>query len=209
MSNIKILFYDITLSNGLINLDSLKNDSMFHENYASFTFTENTTIQDLLDATQPYACLSLYYNLSKTYCFNEHFFPYIITVDNKIMWNLSYMDTRVIDFIYTHQIDDGIIFAEVGMVQAGGMGFKEIAELWQDIQIFIGYLANCIANIKDLLIIIDKIKDYYIKKNIPPQSVLDLIYSKDEWNLYQISEHLGLPVDHGKHLLKGLGYKWN
>ena len=209
MGKVKMVFHDATSSIESININTIKQKIKLQEDQPVLQFAEHTTIQELLEESHPFADLSLYYSLSKAFCFNEHFFPYIVTKNNELIWNVAYKDARVIDFFNTHQIVDGIIFAEIGIVQAGGIGLKEIVELWRESQVFYYNIAVYITICSVVPKIINTIKGFFINRGIPPQSVFDFIYSKDEWNHHELSEYLGIDKQHTKDILNGLGYEWN
>jgi len=167
-------------------------------------------MNELLDFLEnPSADVSKYYDLSSPYCYYKDTFPYISTKENVLIWNSPFNETKIEDFLYTHHITDNTIIVDVGEPQAGGSGIKEIMELWQDIQALLEALAVYITIIVGVPELIKKIKVKFIKANVPPQSVLDYIFSNEELEHKQLARKLSLSEEETKLLIRGLGYEWD
>ncbi len=168
------------------------------------------TMSELLEALEdPSADVSKYYNLSSPYCYFMDVFPYILTKENVLIWNSPFDKTKIADFLYTHHITDNTIMVDVGEPQAGGSGIKDIIELWQEFQPFIESLARHITIFVGVPELIKRIRLKFIKEQIPPQSVLDYVFSNEELDHKQLASLLKLDEEEAKQLIKGLGYEWD
>lgn len=171
--------------------------------------SEKATIQDLIIETgYGTADLSEYYHFSGEFSWNEAFLPYIIS-NNIVYYDVPYTIAKVTDFLSTHNIKDNSIQIIVGYPQAGGIGCMELAEIWAQVY----PVLEQIAVILDILVAsIDTIKWFiklFSKRKRSPQSCFDIIYSRKNWNHFELAALLNIPKDKAKELLKLLGYKYN
>lgn len=173
-------------------------------------YDENTTISELFDkAGQPCADLSEYYYLSGKFSFNERYVPYIIKSEGNAEWNVPFDKVRVIDFIYTHGINNNAIVAKTGYPQAGGPGFKELSEIWTNIYPIIDQIVT-VVGLGSILVAAGKwINSKFKSKEVPPQSYFDLIFSRREWNHFELAELIEISKDDAKKLLQIFGYKYD
>jgi len=171
---------------------------------------DNTTLQELFDrAEQSLADLSEYYYLSGPFSFNSTYLPFIINAGGKVEWNVRYKDAKVKDFITTHKIKDKIIISKIGYPQAGGPGFKEFIQLWNLIYPIFDQFVT-VVGLGAIIINAGKwVHSLFAKKNIPPQSHFDLIYSRENWNHFELAELLGISKEDAKQLLKLFGYSYD
>ncbi len=173
-------------------------------------YNQNTTIQDLFDNSQQCcADLSKYYDLSRDLCFNNRYFPYIISSDGNVLWNILYSDTKVADFLFTHKIQDNIIYADTGIPQAGGRGYKEVIDLWNMIYPILDQIGTLLGLSFGVIEIKRIIKTKFLDKKVAPQSVFDLLLSRTQWNHNDLSESLNLSIDDTKKLLQISGFEWD
>jgi hypothetical protein len=171
---------------------------------------DDATMSELLEALENHSAdVSRYYRLSSPYCYYTNSFPYILSRENMLIWNLPFNETRITDFLHTHQITNDTIRVDIGEPQAGGSGIKEIIDLWQEFQSFIENLAVYITIFVGVPEIIKKIRSKFIKKNIPPHSVLDYIFSNEEIDHKQLACLLKVDEEDIRLLMKGLGYQWD
>lgn len=177
------------------------------------SISDNTTLKSLFVASQKgTADVSKYYKISKNYYYNHNKLPYIKKINGEIVWEPTYKEIRVIDFIYTHDINDNIIYADIGIPQAGGPDLKNFIHLWNEYYPIIEQISAIFGFCAGITEIGKKIKSLFIneKKVLPPpHGILDLILSKNMWNHYELSVYLDVDKENAKMFLKALGYKWD
>lgn len=192
----------------------------YHVLYESESFGEpiefvssvdnDTTLQQLFDnAGQSYADLSEYYYLSGPLSFNSKYLPFIINPSGKVYWNVSYQDARVIDFISTHGIEDNMITAKIGHTQAGGPGLKSLLDIWHSIYPVIDQFGTTVGFLVALTQAGKWIHSLIGRNDTPPQAQFDLIYSKGEWNLSELSRLLDIDKEDVAKLLEVFGYSFD
>ncbi len=173
-------------------------------------FDENTTIQNLLDlAHHSYSDLSKYYILSGRLSFNHRFFPYIIDSNGKVIWISNYKDTKVDDFLRTHEIKNGTINVDADIPQASGRIIKDIFDLWSSIYSVLAQIATLLGLTFGVIKIVKIAKSKFIRNKISPQAVFDLILSKKQWNHIELSESLDFSIEDVKKLLQISGFQWD
>jgi len=148
---------------------------------------------------------SYYNDTSCTSNFNNTL-PYVVKINGKIDWNVNIDNTLISEFINTHNIDseNGIKF-EYGFPQAGGSGFKDVLEVWNQIYPFI----QIMANIGGAIAFIEFVKTTF-KKNIPvPHDIINYLYKREFWNHHELAKILDTSEENAKKLLITFGYKWN
>lgn len=174
---------------------------------------DKTTLKDIfIDSKQVNADVSKYYKLSGKYYFNNKRLPYIKKENNKIIWEPSYEKVKVIDFLFTHNIKNNIIYADIGIIQAGGPDLKDFIQLWYDYYPIINEIVTVFGFFSGIAEVSRFIKSIFIdksKKLLPPHGIFDLILSKKQWNHNELSENLDIDKESTKMILQGLGYKWD
>lgn len=94
---------------------------------------ETTTIQDLLKKDDDeIADLSHYYPLSGILSWGNEYLPYLF-VDGKVLYDVSFENARVKDFLNTHSITDNNLRIVIDTPLAGGLGDEELFDLWNNI----------------------------------------------------------------------------
>ncbi|MCL2841207.1 MAG: hypothetical protein FWE05_10600 [Defluviitaleaceae bacterium] len=174
---------------------------------------EETTIQQMLDSISiSIADLSEYYALSGIFTFNTIALPYVVSSDGKVYWNMLYADTKVKDFLVTHNICDNTIVVKTGHIQAGGPGFIKLYEIWMSIYPIIDQfvtVTGLIAIVGGAGKWVHSLFKGKKEKYIPPQSYFDLIFSRKEWNHFELADFLEVNKDDAKQLLQVFGYQYN
>ena len=134
--------------------------------------------------------------------------PYVI-VNNKIYWSCEYDQVRLSDFFSTHGISDYSIHILHGMPCEGGIGDIDINYLW-DLYIKI-FLTIQLSQplISWISFRLKKIKRYFLRKKVSPGAVFSLIYSKEQWNVHELSALTGIDKNSIKILLKVCRYNWD
>ena len=175
----------------------------------SLDVENNTTLNDVPIGIFD---LSEYYNLSSPFAFNVLELPYIIKKRNGIeyvCWNVSYREATINDFIYTHNIKENIIVAKTGYPQAGGPGFLDFQQIWQSIYPVIEQFVNICGFVGIVAGAGKWIHSLLNKKDVPPQSYFDLIFSREHWNHIDLAQLLEIDNEKSKLLLKLFGYEYN
>lgn len=173
-------------------------------------FSEKTTIQELLEISKEIcADLSSYYCLSKSLCCNKHYFPYIIKNDGRIIFNQSYNETKVVDFLHTHRIKNEIICAVTGIPQAGGPDLRDFFEMWAQVYPLLDQVGTMMGLFLGVKEFVKWIKCVFKERQLHPQTAFDLLLSRNQWNYIELSVELGLDVDDVKKLLQLSGFKWD
>jgi hypothetical protein len=173
-------------------------------------YDKNTTVQELLEKSEEScADLSNYYNLSRSLCFNNRFFPYIISTNGRILFNQSYCETKVIDFLHTHKVNNEFIYADTGIPQAGGPDLKDLYDMWTQVYPILDQIGTMVGLFLGSKEFIKWIKSVFKKKPLPPQTVFELLLSKSQWNHIELSDELSLDVDDVKKLLHLSDFKWD
>ncbi len=137
--------------------------------------------------------------------FDEQYLPYILNKNRIVEWNVAYKDISVEDLLRTFESNNILKFdLLIGM---GGIRdvIYSIQQLWEN---FIK-VAEPIVLLNDVVDILKKLKTILIKKRCKPQDLITYIYSKNAWNIYELSYQTEIDKENIKNLLKGLGYKWD
>ena len=170
---------------------------------------ENLSIRDMLDIIEcGFADLSKYYSLSGVFSWNDAYFPYIFTGD-KIRFNVPFREATVSDFLKTHNISNNEIHITTGLVQAGGLGFLPWDEIWDALNKIAIICTISGVSIFSVKSIFDGIRSRFVKREIPPHSLHDVIFTRSCWNHNELAELLDMPLEETKHLLKGFGYVYD
>lgn len=200
---IKIIYYNVM---------SPYNDGIEKYTDETIEINDKTTLKDIFINSKVNADVSKYYKLSSNYYYNHRRLPYIRKENNVVIWEPSYEEVKVIDFIFTHDIKDNIIYADIGIPQAGGPDLKDFIHLWNDYFPIIDQIASIFGFIDGTIRISMLLKSIFIdkrKKVLPPHGVLDIILSRKQWNHNELSEILGIEKGNAKMFLKALGYTWD
>lgn len=175
--------------------------------------SDSMTLKDMFTASkQSSANVSKYYKLSENYYYNHNQLPYIKKIGGEIVWEPTYENIKVIDFIHTHDIKDNIIYADTGIPQAGGSDLKDFIKLWDQYYPIIDQISSLFGFCTGIAGIGLFIKSIFVtkkKKSPPPHGVFDLILSKNKWNHFELSEELEIDKEATKKLLQALGYRWD
>ena len=196
-----------------MNIKVIVKNILFEENNTTvyqIDISEDSSIQDMLDIIgYSIADLSEYYKLSGVFSCNTICCPYIFS-DNNILYNVTFDKIKLRDFIKTHAINNNTIEIVVGHVQAGGPGFKAIKEIWDAIVPYLNDIAT-ISTISGINVksIIDSIRAFFVKKNVAPHTVIDIILSRKQWNHKELAHSLNIPEVNTKYFLKALGYSYD
>lgn len=177
---------------------------------------KNMTLSDFLNKIQDEInierykmhCIELsykYYNGIRWLNYHNEL-PYIIEQNTNIVrWSVNYSDIKLSDLLFTLRIEN-FIYLEIIPKGIGGLLFlNTIKEIWE---IFIGSISSIIFFV-DAINSFKYIKDKLIKKKANPVSFVTYIFSKDKWNLHELSESTLVDKENLKNILKGLGYKWD
>lgn len=172
--------------------------------------SEQASLQNLFDELGcGLADISDYYEFSGRFARNNFFCPFILAA-NGIQYNLPYTDVMLADFIHTHSIVGNEIRIVTGYPQAGGPGFVELVEIWNDIEPWLNGIAILFGifgwNIKD---VVKSIRLHFEKKKVPPHTVIDLLTTRDQWNHKELAAILEIPEKNAQNLLKAFGYKYD
>ena len=181
-----------------------------YENEFMIDVPEQATLQDLFDKLEcGLADVSDYYEFSGPFAWNNFFCPFILTADG-IQYNLPYSDVKLTDFINTHSIDSKAIRIVTGYPQTGGLGFIELAEIWNTVQPWLNNIAIIFTisgiNIKD---IVRWIRSFFEKTKAPPHTVVDMLATRSQWNHKELAAILEIPEENAQNLLKAFGYKYD
>lgn len=200
MREVELVFYHV--------LHSVAPGDFPNEKRVLIKCSKDTTIKELLVlAGEPYADLSNYYQLSKGYCYNEQFLPFVLGPNEKIMWNVKYKDVAVEDFVRTHNVHKNAIYADTGIPQTGGIGVKQITELWTCYYPILDQIVTAFGAISGIAVGGKWIKGLF-KKNAPPPAIFDLILSRDRWNPIELANIVEIDKENAKMLLKTFGFMW-
>jgi hypothetical protein len=203
MKKITIEFYNVLFP-------YMEDGSIPEKKIVELYYDENSTVQELLDKSEECcADLSRYYDLSASLCYNNSFFPYIITTSDKILFDKPYCETRIVDFLHTHKIVDGIVYADTGIPQARGPDIKDIYDMWMQIYPIIDQIGTMLGLFLGGKEFFKWIKSIFKKKPLPPQTVFDLLLSRDQWNHTELSDELDISVEDVKKLLQIAEFKWD
>ena len=169
----------------------------------------DATVQDLLNQLNcSLADLSDYYELSGAFAWNDFYLPYLET-DGGILYDVPYTQARLKDFLVTHHIENGEVHIVTGYPQAGGPGFLELAQIWQQVEpileqieliLSLGAMAGGVA--KGLCSI-------FKKRKRTPHVCFDIVFSRKAWNHVELGERLELSAEETKNLLRLCGYEYD
>ena len=170
---------------------------------------DSATVQDLLDRIgSSLADLSNYYELSGAFAWNDFYLPYLET-NGDILYDVPYAQAKLTDFLATHHIENGEVRIVAGYPQAGGPGFLELAQIWQQVEpileqiellLSLGVTAGGIA--KGLCAVLKK-------KKRTPHVCFDIVFSRKSWNHVELGERLELSAEEAKNLLRLCGYEYD
>lgn len=166
--------------------------------------TPDLTLEEIVGI----ADLSSYYPLGGKYSFNDQYVPYLIS-NGTINWNVFYNDAKVLDFISTHEIRNNTIVANGGQAQAGGLGYKDLVEIWNNVYPIIDQFVTVVGAGTIMYGTGKWIKSLLYKKEVPPQFYFDLIFSRKVWNHFELSGLLNISADDTKKILNSFGYRYD
>lgn len=184
----------------------LVHEEVFNKTYEKRITTgdHNVTLSEAFkEAGVNNADVSGYYPLSEFFYFNTEKLPYLISGE-KINYNVSYDDAKMVDFLRTHAIGENKIKVVSGMIQAGGPEFLIDIESWE---LVINVISGVIGfSLKDLIL---TLYNRFKKNKIKPQIAFDLILSNEVISSAKLASQLDVEKETAKQLLKGLGYKYD
>lgn len=128
--------------------------------------------------------------------------PYIIS-NNEILFNVYYENCKILDFCTTHNVKNKIK-VEYGYPACGGFG--EITNYWDTFLNFISFCSSVYGTLEFSKFLYSSLKNKYIKNDINPMTYIDLIFSRDNWNLNRLSQLLKLKIEETEELLIFCGY---
>ena len=120
-----------------------------------------------------------------------------------------YSDILVEDFFKTHQIQNSIIYIETGYPLAGGLGSNEILEMWQNIYPWLDQVATVLGIGSAILNIVKTLIRKHIKQDHTPMDLVDLIYSRRQWNHNELAQYLETDSEKAKDMLHLFGFVYN
>lgn len=171
---------------------------------------ETTTIQDLLKKDDDeIADLSHYYPLSGILSWGNEYLPYLF-VDGKVLYDVSFENARVKDFLNTHSITDNNLRIVIDTPLAGGLGDEELFDLWNNIYPILEATAVLFTitgfSLKDLFRYLRK---HFIKQQQPPQTCFEIVISRKQWSANELNDLLGFDIVKTKELLKLCNYYYD
>lgn len=170
---------------------------------------ETTTLQRLFEAAgfEIYD-ISDYYEFSQSIIWNDSLIPFIFH-EGKAIWDVTCDKILVADFLETHQIKDGAIFAKTGYPQAGGPGILAFAELWEEAYPIIEQVVTMLTATGMVIKGAKWFCSLFKKKNKRPQTIFDVVYLKKQWSHHELAEKIDVTPDEAKNTLRLFGYKYN
>lgn len=170
---------------------------------------ENATVQELLDRLGcSLADLSDYYEFSGAFAWNDFCLPYLET-GGGVLYDVPYAQAKLTDFLATHHIENGEVRIVTGYPQAGGPGFLELAQIWQQVEpileqidLILGLGITAGGAIKWLCSVLKK-------RNRTPHVCFDIVFSRKAWNHVELGERLELSAEETKNLLRLCGYEYD
>lgn len=185
-------------------------DSIEESKKVLLSFNEQTTIQELFELSgESCADLSKYCNVSRGYYFNCRSLPYIFDSEGNVLWEPHYDEIKVVDFIRTYSVRDNTVYADTGIPQAGGPDLKDLVQLWEEYYPILEQIGTTFGFVSGIVGIGRWIRSLFKKKNPPPQTIFDLLLSREQWNHFELAESLEIDKDEMKKLLQVFGYKWD
>lgn len=170
---------------------------------------EDASVQDFLDRIDcSLADLSDYYEFSGAFAWNDFYFPYLET-DGGILYDVPYAQAKLTDFLATHHIENDEARIVTGYPQAGGPGFLELTQIWQQVEpileqidLILGLGITAGGAIKWLCSVLKK-------RNRTPHVCFDIVFSRKSWNPVELGEWLELSAEEAKNLLRLCGYEYD
>lgn len=195
--NVKVLIYNIALDT------PQKTEHIVETN-------DSMTIQELLsEANSGWADLSDYYPLSGVFTWNDALLPYLFT-DGKASYNVTFEDAKVKDFLSTHNISENTIRVTTGYPWAGGPGFLALVQIWENVYPFLEAIAVLVTisgfSLKDLY---SYLRKHFLKKEQPPQTCFDIVFSRRYWNSSELAKLLDIEPERAKELLRLFDYHYD
>lgn len=195
--NVKVLVYNIAMDTPQETEHIVEvNDSM--------------TIQELLaKAESGWADLSDYYPMSGAFTWNDPLLPYLF-IDGKAVYDVAFEDAKVRDFLSTHNISNHTIRVTTGYPWAGGPGFLALVQIWKDIYPYLEAIAVLVTisgfSLKDLYFYLS---NHFLKKECPPQTCFDIVFSRACWNASELARLLDIEPERAKELLRLFDYRYD
>lgn len=170
---------------------------------------ENTTVESLIRELEcGWADLSEYYEFSGRLTWNTDVLPYAI-VGDKIVYDIPFSDAKVFDFIKTHDIKNETVNITVGYPWAGGPGFITLVEMWDNAYPILEQIAVLLTLGVATKDVIKWFCHIFKKREQAPQVCFDIIFSRKQWNHFELAGLLDVPEEKAKELLKLFGYQYD
>lgn len=149
-------------------------------------------------------------DLSKSYYdektdYGEYTLPYILNKNQIIEWNVPYHKITIEDLIRTFN-SKNILKFDI-LIGIGGIEqfVESLLKIWD---IFINVVTPIIL-VTDTINAFKNIKNFMVKKKCKPQYFIIYIYSKNSWNLDELSKQTEIEKENLKSILKGFGFRWD
>lgn len=184
------------------------------ERYTSeefFEASENTSIQELFQnfGYEDRVDLSEYYPLGRDFCWCKNYLPYLF-IDGKVSYDVRFCDSKVTDFLTTHNVADNTIRVTVDLPWAGAVDTSELVAFWNAIYPTLEQVAViCSLTGFNLGSLFSFLRNHFIKEKQPPQTCFDIIFSRNQWNSSELSELLDIEQEKAKEVLKLLDYQYD
>lgn len=170
---------------------------------------ENATLENLICELEcGWADLSEYYEFSGVLTWNTDVLPYAI-VGYKIVYDVPFSETKVSDFIKTHSIKNETFYITVGYPWAGGPGFITLLEMWDNAYPVLEQIAVLLTLGIAAKDVIKWFCHIFKKREQTPQVCFDIIFSRNQWNHFELAGLLDVPEEKAKELLKLFGYQYD
>lgn len=173
----------------------------------SIEYSNNTTLDDVfktIESSMNIYSLSQYYTDYRWESFGNAC-PYV-HVNGRVEWNVPYKRVKLVDFLKTHNIYNGILLVEVDCI-GGDIGelFDAVLQGWLYIKPLLD-AAGYALTIKDIIFGLKKA--FSKKEKIPKfEEFKKYIFAKDRWDIHQLSYKTKVPENILKPILLEIGYE--
>lgn len=182
----------------------LENDSF------TYNYDSKTKLLEILDNkdSNGYVFFSECYELSTIMIDLRDLLPFVVNEKNEILWNQSYEDIYLADFIRTFEFED--IHVNVFSTPTGGFDvLKSTIEIWEEVYPIIDLIIENWGKLFISLEAFRRIGNVFVMKEVSPLHVFDVIFLKPSWTSDELSMKLDIDKEDSKRLLQVCGYKWS